>query len=247
MRGRLRASHIYRNNPISGEPFWMRVLLVEDSAYLQQTIGTSLRRSGYAVDIAGDGEDGLWRAQTNEYDAIVLDIMLPKLDGISMLQRFREGGGTAHVLLLTARDSVPDRVRGLRSGADDYLVKPFAIEELLARVETLCRRAYGGKQNRLVIGDLEIDTAAKKAWRLGELVNLKPREFQLLEYLARRSGDVVSQSEIEAHLYDDSSEVASNVVESTISSLRRKLAEKHSSPLIHTRRGLGYVMEIQQP
>ena len=173
--------------------------------------------------------------------------MLPKLDGISVLQRLREGGGTAHVLLLTARDSVPDRVHGLRSGADDYLVKPFAIEELLARVETLCRRAYGGKQNRLVIGDLEIDTAAKKAWRLGELVNLKPREYQLLEYLARRSVDVVSQSEIEAHLYDDSSEVASNVVESTISSLRRKLAEKLSSPLIHTRRGLGYVMEIQQP
>jgi DNA-binding response OmpR family regulator len=225
----------------------MRILVVEDSFHLQQSIGTLLRRSGYAVDISGDGEDGLWRAESYEYDVVVLDIMLPKLDGITVLQRLRESGRSTHVLLLTARDSVSDRVRGLRSGADDYLVKPFALEELLARVETLCRRAYGGKQNQLVFSDLEIDTGAKKAWRSGELVNLQPREFQLLEYLARRSGEVVSQSEIEAHLYDDSSEVMSNVVESTISSLRRKLAQKNSAPLIHTRRGLGYVMEVQQP
>jgi DNA-binding response OmpR family regulator len=225
----------------------MRVLLVEDSARLQQTVGTALRRSGYAVDIAGDGEDGLWRAENNDYDVIVLDIMLPKLDGLSLLQRLRDSGKATHVLLLTARDTVQDRVRGLRSGADDYLIKPFALEELLARVETLCRRAYGSKQNRLSLSDLEIDTAAKKVWRAGQSVQLKPREYQLLEYLAHRSGEVVSQSEIEAHLYNDDAEPMSNVIESTLSSIRRKLGQANSAPLIHTRRGLGYILEAEKP
>ena len=225
----------------------MRVLLVEDSLRLQQAVGTALRRSGYAVDVSGDGEDGLWRAENNDYDVIVLDIMLPKLDGLSLLQRLRVRGKTTHVLLLTARDTVEDRVRGLRSGADDYLVKPFALEELLARVETLCRRAYGSKQNRLALADLEIDTAAKKVWRAGQPVKLKPREFQLLEYLAHRRGEVVTQAEIEAHLYNDEMELMSNVVESTLSTLRRKLSEPNPAPLIHTRRGLGYVLEAEAP
>ncbi len=224
----------------------MRVLLVEDSVRLQQTVGTALRRSGYAVDVSGDGEDGLWRAVNNDYDVIVLDIMLPKLDGLSLLQRLREGGKATHVLLLTARDTVHDRVRGLRSGADDYLIKPFALEELLARVEALCRRAYGSKQNRLFLADLEIDTAAKKVWRAGQTVRLKPREYQLLEYLAHRPGETVSQSEIEAHIYDDDAEPMSNVIESTLSSLRRKLGEANPAPLIHTRRGLGYILEAEK-
>jgi DNA-binding response OmpR family regulator len=225
---------------------FMRVLLVEDSVRLQQTVGTALRRSGYAVDVSGDGEDGLWRAVNNDYDVIVLDIMLPKLDGLALLQQLRESGKATHVLLLTARDTVQDRVRGLRSGADDYLIKPFALEELLARVETLCRRAYGSKQNRLSLADLEIDTAAKKVWRAGQSVKLKPREYQLLEYLAHRPGETVSQSEIEAHIYDDNAEPMSNVVESTLSSLRRKLGEANSAPLIHTRRGLGYILEAEK-
>src|SRR5215470_1992264 len=199
----------------------MRVLLVEDSVRLRQSVGSALRRSGYAVDVSSDGEDGLWRAQNTDYDVVVLDIMLPKLDGLDLLQRLRDGGKQTHVLLLTARDTVADRVRGLRLGADDYLIKPFALEELLARVETLCRRAYGGKQNRIVVGDLEIDTAAKRVWRAGQPATLKPREYQLLEYLARRPGVVVSQTEIEAHLYDDEAEPFSNVVESTISALRQ--------------------------
>lgn len=225
----------------------MRVLYVEDSPRLQQTVGTALRRSGYAVDVSGDGEDGLWRAEQTDYDVIILDVMLPKLDGLSVLQRLREQGKSTHVLLLTARDTVPDRVRGLRSGADDYLVKPFALEELLARVEALCRRAYGSKQNRLALGDLEIDSAAKKVWRAGQLVKLKPREYQLLEYLVHRRGQVVTQSEIEAHLYNDDAEPMSNVVESILSSLRRKLGEANPAPLIHTRRGLGYVLETETP
>jgi DNA-binding response OmpR family regulator len=224
----------------------MRVLLVEDSLLLQQTVGTALRRSGYAVDVSGDGEDGLWRAENTDYDAIVLDIMLPKLDGLSVLQRLREHGKPTHVLLLTARDSIKDRVRGLRAGADDYLVKPFALEELLARVEALCRRAYSIKQNRLKLADLEIDTSGKKVWRAGLMVKLKPREYQLLEYLACRRGEVVTQTEIAQHLYDDDSEPMSNVIESIISSLRHKLGESNPVPLIHTRRGLGYVLEADE-
>lgn len=224
----------------------MRVLLVEDSVRLQQTVGMALRRSGYAVDVSGDGEDGLWRAENYEYDVIVLDIMLPGLDGLSLLERLRGSGKETHVLLLTARDSVPDRVSGLRLGADDYLVKPFALEELLARVEALCRRAYGSKRNRIALADLEIDIAAKRVLRAGQVVKLKPREFQLLEYLARRAGEVVSQSEIEAHLYSDGAEPFSNVVESTLSSLRRKLGQVNGAPLIHTRRGLGYILEAEE-
>lgn len=225
----------------------MRVLLVEDSARLQQTVGDALHRSGYAVDVSGDGEDGLWRGENNDYDVIVLDIMLPKMDGLTLLKTLRKNGKPTHVLLLTARDRVEDRVSGLRSGADDYLVKPFALEELLARVETLCRRAYGSKQNRLTIADLEIDNAGKKVWRAGQSVKLKPREYQLLEYLARRRGEVVTQSEIEAHLYNDDAEPMSNVVESALSSLRRKLGQANPAPLIQTRRGLGYILEAEAP
>ncbi len=221
----------------------MRVLLVEDSPVLQQTVGTALRRCGYAVDVSADGEDGLWRAENTEYDAIVLDIMLPKLDGLSVLQRLREAGKSTHVLLLTARDSVAARVQGLKLGADDYLIKPFALEELLARVEALCRRAYGNKQNRLVAGDVEMDTAAKRVWRAGQPIKLKPREYQLLEYLVHRRGEVVTQAEIERHLYTDDAELMSNVIESILSTLRRKLSEANPAPLIHTRRGFGYVLD----
>ena len=225
----------------------MRVLLVEDSIRLQQSIGLALRSSGYAVDVSADGEDGLWHAESNTYDVIVLDVMLPRMDGLTVLQRLRNGGAKTHVLLLTARDAVEDRVRGLRAGADDYLVKPFALDELLARVEALCRRSYGNKSNRLTFADLEIDTAGKKVTRAGQAVKLKPREYQLLEYLARRAGEVVTQTEIEAHLYDTEAEPMSNVVESTLSALRRKLHQPNPKPLIHTRRGLGYILEVQTP
>jgi len=140
----------------------MRVLLVEDSTRLRQRWGTWLRRNGFAVDTSADGEEGLFQAETNDYDVIVLDILLPKLDGLALLQRLRQQGKTTHVLLLTAKDAVADRVRGLELGADDYLVKPFALEELLARVKALCRRAYGSKENRLLVGDLEVDTTAAR-------------------------------------------------------------------------------------
>jgi DNA-binding response OmpR family regulator len=221
----------------------MRILVVEDSPRLQLTLGTALRKSGYAVDITGDGEEGLWRAESHDYDVIVLDLMLPKRDGLSVLAELRRRGKPAHVLLLTARDTVEDRVRGLQGGADDYLVKPFALEELLARVQALCRRAYGSKQNRLAIADLAIDTLARSVSRASHPVDLTAREYLLLEYLARRRGEVVTRSDIEEHIYDGQADPMSNVVDSAVCSLRKKLNARGGHSLIHTRRGLGYVCE----
>ena len=221
----------------------MRLLLVEDSPRLQRSVMTALRRSGYAVDIAGDGEQGLWLIESNPYDAIILDIMLPKMDGLTVLRRIRETGRKDHVLLLTARDTVADRVDGLRRGADDYLVKPFALEELLARVEALCRRAYGAKDPVLKVGDLSVDTLARLATRQGQAIDLTAREYNLLEYLVRRRGEVVSRPEIEEHIYDGAVDPMSNAVDSAICVLRKKLATGSSAPLIRTRRGQGYVLD----
>ena len=224
-------------------PVTMRVLLVEDSPRLQRNIATALRSSGYAVDTAADGDEGLWLAESHDYDAIVLDIMLPKRDGLDVLRTLRARGRPAHVLLLTARDTVADRVTGLQAGADDYLVKPFALEELLARVQALCRRAYGTKEPRLAVADLEIDPIARTVRRAGQPVELTAREYQLLEYLARRRGEVVSRTDIEAHIYDGLVDPMSNVVDSAVCSLRKKIANTPAAaPLIHTRRGLGYVL-----
>lgn len=222
----------------------MRLLLVEDSARLQQSVGTALRKTGYAVDLAADGEAGLELALANDYDVIVLDIMLPKRDGLSLLAEMRRQGKKGHVLLLTARDTVLDRVTGLQAGADDYLVKPFALEELLARVQALGRRTYGTKHTRLQAGSLEIDTLARCARCGGQVVELTAREYLLLEYLARRCGQVVTRSEIEAHIYDEQVDPISNVVDSAVCMLRKKLGAAGEPALIHTRRGLGYVFDV---
>ena len=220
----------------------MRILLVEDSLRLQRSVGKALRKSGYSVDISEDGEEGLWQAENTPYDAIVLDIMLPKLDGLTLLRRLRQQGRQTGILLLTAKDTVEDRVGGLQLGADDYLVKPFALEELLARVQVLCRRRYGQTTNCLSIGDLEIDLNAHTAVRSGQRLQLTAREFMLLEYLAQRQGQIVTRSEIEMHIYNDSVELMSNVVDSAVCVLRRKLALPGLPQLIHTRRGMGYVL-----
>ena len=216
----------------------MRVLFVEDSESLRRSVSRALRHAGYAVDVAADGAEGLEAAESRDYDVLLLDIMLPKLDGLALLRQLRAGGKTTHVLMLTARDTVADRVEGLRQGADDYLVKPFALDELLARVEALCRRAYGSKESVLRIGDVEIDFAARKLSRADAGVQLTPREWRLLEYLARRLDEVVPRSEIEAHIYDEMVEPMSNVVDTAIYALRQKVG----AGLIHTRRGLGYVL-----
>jgi DNA-binding response OmpR family regulator len=220
----------------------MRLLLVEDSQRLQRSLGLGLRRAGYALDVTGDGIEGLSLAESNDYDVVILDLMLPGLDGLSLLQRLRGGGGDSHVLILTARDTVDERVRGLQAGADDFLVKPFAFAELLARVQALCRRRHGQKNPRLTVGWLEIDTAARSVLCQGAPLALAPREYSLLEYLAVRQGRVVSRSEIEEHLYDGRVELASNAVDSAVCALRRRIDVGGQPSLIETRRGHGYVL-----
>jgi DNA-binding response OmpR family regulator len=221
----------------------MRVLVVEDSEKLRRAIHFRLRKAGYVVDATGDGAEGLWFAESNDYDAVVLDLMLPGLDGSSVLRRLRENRRDTPVLILTVKSDVADRVAGLRAGADDYLSKPFAFDELLARVEALVRRRYGKKRPLLRVGSLELDTAVRKFSHLGRELELTPREYRVLELLIRRAGEVVSRAEIEEHVYGDSTEIFSNAVESTVSTLRRKLDLTGTAPLIHTRRGMGYMLQ----
>ncbi|HEY3233757.1 MAG TPA: response regulator transcription factor [Polyangiaceae bacterium] len=220
----------------------MHILLVEDYAPLARSVGQGLREAGYAVDVATDGEDALAWADTQEYDAIILDLMLPKLDGLSVLERLRRKRKASPVLILTARDRIEDRVKGLDLGADDYLVKPFAFEELLARVRAIVRRRYGSPSSVIRIADLEIDTTARTVTRAGTAIVLSGREYALLEYLAARRDQVVSRSEIRDHVYDFDSEPASNVIDVYIRYLRKKIDEDHPIKLIHTRRGLGYLL-----
>jgi len=219
----------------------MKLLLVEDMIYLRDSIATGLRRGGYAVDIAIDGEEGLFMAESGEYDVLILDIMLPKLNGLELLEQYRAKGGDSLALMLTAKDTLKDKVLGLKTGADDYLVKPFAMEELEARVEALCRRCYGIRQTVIESPGLKIDLATKEARMKGEPIPFKPREYRILEYLAMRRGEVVSRMEIESKIYGDTDEVRSNTIESAISSIRRKLSGLDGNCPIETRVGLGYI------
>ncbi len=221
----------------------MRILLVEDKNRLREAIEKALRESGYAVDSTDNGNDGLWMASENAYDVILLDIMLPGLDGLSVLEQLREKKRDTPVLLLTAKDTIADRVKGLRKGADDYLIKPFALEELLARIEALCRRSYKKSTSTITLNDLIIDNSAKTVKRNGDLIDLTAREYAILEYLAMRQGAVISRSEIEEHIYDEFVSPMSNVVDSAICNLRKKLAKRpDDAELIHTRRGQGYIL-----
>lgn len=221
----------------------MRVLLVEDYEPLQKSVAGGLRESGFAVDACGDGKEGLWFALHHEYDVILLDLMLPGMDGLSILKKLRETGCSAQVLILTAKGDVPDRVKGLDLGADDYLVKPFAFEELLARVHALVRREYRQQSPQYVAGELRVNTAAKRVWR-GELeLTLSAREYALLEYLIMRQGQVVSRSDIWEHLYDYNSSTTSNVVDVYVGYLRKKIDLPGEPSLIQTLRGRGYTIE----
>ena len=222
----------------------MRVLYVEDSQHLQKPVMKALKASGYAVDAASDGEAGLWQAQSHDYDVLVLDIMLPGLSGLEILDALRSENNDTPILILTAKDTVGDRVNGLRKGADDYLVKPFALEELLARVEALSRRRYQKRTPKIAIADLELDSSARTAIRSGRPLDLAPRQFSLLEYLMLREGQVVSRTEIEEHIYDDLISPMSNVIDSAVCALRKSISvSPRSKPLIHTSRGHGYIME----
>jgi len=221
----------------------MRLLLVEDSRRLQRSLGTGLRRAGYVVDVASDGQEGIRLAEENDYPVMVLDLMLPRLDGLTLLRRLRERGLNTHVLILTARDTLDDKLRCFQTGADDFLVKPFAFEELLARIQALHRRRLGHKNPRVVVGDLVIDTSARQVTRQGAPLVLPAREYALLEYLALRAGHVVSRSDIEQHLYDGRTEPASNAVDAAVYGLRRRVdPEGGGASYIETRRGLGYVL-----
>jgi DNA-binding response OmpR family regulator len=221
----------------------MRLLLVEDSRRLRASLAKALARLGHGVDEAPDGEEADLLVRDNAYDAIVLDLMLPGVGGLEWLRRWREGGVAAPVIVLTALGAVEDRVRGFALGADDYLTKPFAIEELVARLEAIARRARGRADSRLAVGGLEIDFAGRTVRRAGAEVVLTAREFSLLEYLARRPGRIFSREQIEAGIYGEGDAPVSNAVDAAIYSLRKKLTPEGAAPLIHTRRGLGYVFE----
>jgi DNA-binding response OmpR family regulator len=220
----------------------MRVLVVEDYDPLRKATCRGLRQAGFAVDVAADGNEGLWLATSGEYDVIVLDLMLPGIEGIEILKRLRQSGRQSHVLVLTARDALEDRVKGLNLGADDYLVKPFAFEELVARIRALVRRKYGAKNPVIRVGSLEIDTSTRAARQAGEPLDLTAREYALLEFLALRAGEIVSRSDIWEHVYDFHSTAQSNVVDVYIGYLRKKLSRAGVPRLIHTRRGQGYVL-----
>jgi len=224
----------------------MRLLLIEDYKPLQESLVKGLRESGFAVDFTGDGKEGLWYAKSNEYDVIILDIMLPGLDGLSILKKLRDLGDTTHILILTAKDTTEDKVKGLELGGDDYLIKPFEFEELLARLRALVRRSYQKKSAQLTIEDLKIDLNRRQVYRDGELLSLTAREFALLEYLAVRSGEVVSRTDIWEHVYEFNSSASSNVVDVYIGYLRKKIEKQGKPALIHTIRGHGYLLGLQQ-
>ena len=223
----------------------MRVLVVEDHPSLARSVASGLRDEGYAVDLTFDGNEALHLAASNPYDAVVLDLMLPGRDGFAIIQSLRRRDVGTPILCLTARDGVTDRVKGLDLGADDYLVKPFAWEELLARVRSLVRRGHGQRSATIVVGDLEIDTARKSARRGSVAIELSAREYALLEYLAHRQGQVVSRSDIWEHLYDQHDETTSNVVDVYIGYLRSKIDKEFPTKLIHTRRGQGYLLGVE--
>ena len=220
----------------------MRLLVIEDYRPLQQSLTKGLREAGFAVDTTRDGQEGLWYATGSEYDVIILDLMLPGMNGLEILKKIRTQGRKSHVLILTAKDTVEDRVAGLDLGADDYLVKPFAFEELLARIRALLRRRYLEKNPRIKIKDLLIDLTAQRAWRGRKEIQLTPREYALLEYLAMRVGQTVSRTDIWEHLYEFNSSALSNVVDVYIGYLRRKIERPDKPRLIHTVRGRGYVL-----
>jgi DNA-binding response OmpR family regulator len=220
----------------------MRILVIEDYLPVRTAVVQGLREAGHSVDEAADGETGLHQALAGEPDLIVLDLMLPGVDGLQILRRLREGGHKCHVLILTARDAVEDRIQGLDLGADDYLVKPFAMEELLARVRALLRREYDQKAPLLQLGHVAINTADHSVTVEGEPITLTAKEYALLEYLAFRAGQVVTRGDIWEHIYDEQSTATSNVVDVYIGYLRRKLERPDRPRLIHTRRGEGYLL-----
>ncbi len=221
----------------------MKILVVEDSERLRRALGEGLRRSGFVVDLTGDGTEGLKFANAADYDVIVLDIMLPGMDGLTLLKNLRRERNPAQVLILSAKDQITDRVNGLELGADDYLVKPFAFEELLARIKSLSRRRYEVKKPDIEIGELVIDTSKRQVKINGYTLSLTPAEYNLLQHLALRRGNVISKHQLQERLSDADSQAVSNVIEVLVSNLRKKISAVNSDKVIKTKRGFGYYIE----
>jgi DNA-binding response OmpR family regulator len=220
----------------------MRILLVEDEPAAAQMLAKGLREQTFAVDLAADGEAALYQASINDYDLILLDVNLPGRDGLEVCRELRVGGSTVPVLMLTARDTVQDRVAGLDNGADDYLTKPYAFHELLARVRAVMRRGPVLSSETIAIGDLAIDKKARSVKRSGVRIDLTAKEYALLEYLAQRADQVVGRADIAEHVWDENFDPFSNLIEVYIQRLRRKIDDNHSQKLLRTRRGEGYVL-----
>ncbi len=223
----------------------MRALIVEDDRAIAEFVGRGLREAGFAVDHAADGATGLELALSEPYDVAIVDLMLPQRDGLSLIDELRRRGRTTPVLILSARRSVDDRVRGLQSGGDDYLTKPFAFDELLARLQALLRRSGGATEpTKLSVGDLTLDLLSRRVERSGRPLDLRPREFALLEYLMRHPGRVLSKTMILSHVWGYSFDPGTNVVDVLVSRLRDKVDESFDTKMIHTVRGAGYVLKL---
>jgi DNA-binding response OmpR family regulator len=223
----------------------MRVLVCEDDHVIADFVARGLREAGFAVDVAATGADGLRQALDNSYDVAVVDVMLPGVDGLALIERLRAARVQTPVLILSARRSVDDRVKGLQAGGDDYLTKPFAFAELLARVQALIRRASGAAEpTRLVAGELSMDLLSRRVERAGKTIELRPREFALLEYLMRHPGRVLSKTMILSHVWGYSFDPGTNVVDVLVSRLREKIDREFDRKLINTVRGAGYVLKV---
>jgi len=220
----------------------MRLLLVEDDARIARFVARGLQEQAYAVDVVANGDDALYQVEVNDYDLVILDVMIPGKDGFATCRSIRALGKRMPILMLTARDAVDDRITGLDSGADDYLTKPFEFGELLARLRALLRRPNELRPSRIVVGDLELDTASQTAKRGNRFISLTAKEYALLEFLARNANRVIGRSEIAEHVWDESFDPFSNLIEVYVNRLRRKLGDDDGKPLLQTRRGSGYIL-----
>ncbi len=221
----------------------MRILVIEDEAKIAQFIKRGLKEEGYAVDVANDGEEGHFLLSSNEYDAIILDLMLPKIDGLTLCRTLRKEGNQTPIIMLTAKDTVKDKVKGLDSGADDYLPKPFAFEELLARVRVLLRKKDSRVQTQLKVDDLNLDLLTHKVTRQDREIDLTVKEYALLEYLMRNAGNIVTRTMISEHVWDINFDTFTNVIDVYINYLRNKIDSGFADKMIHTVRGKGYLLK----
>ena len=221
----------------------MKILLAEDEVDLNNVVTRYLKKNGYSVDSVLDGEEALDYLEYGEYDLVILDIMMPKVDGFEVIKKLRDKGNHTSVLMLTARDSADDKVKGLDLGADDYIVKPFDFNELMARIRAVVRRKYGNSSNKLIIGDLILDTSEKSVTRAGKQIELTGKEYEVLEYLMQSKNRILSREQIKEHVWDFDYEGDSNIIDVLIKNIRKKIDIEVGKQIIYTKRGLGYVIK----